>query len=375
MERDFLPLTIEKRKLYVIRDLLEVKKEELEQFLQDNKYMNSKEFATNVLFSQEIKSNNTIEGYNDDVGLVYNILNNNLKIADKDKVQRIKNLYNGYKYILEGKEINKENLKKLYSILSKNLLTKEDLNKMGEYYRNDPVYIFYSSNIEVEPDMGLPSNELDMYMDEFFKYINSNNSLTTNTDYFIKSQIMHFQFVNIHPYYDINGRTSRTVSMWYLLNNEIYPYIIFNRAIILDKKNYYKIIRDVKKYHNVTYFINYMLENVRVELEKEYVMDMIKSSSEKLTSVDYQTMYYILSMNGILTVKDFINFYNMYNDKKKFKEIYDEMIVPLIDKGIIIKGRETNSMLNNGEPNFTFKLNENKFEYDAQKIKYLKLKK
>ena len=56
MERDFLPLTIDKRKLYVVRDLLEVKKEELEEFLQDNTYMNSQEFATNVLFSQEIKS-------------------------------------------------------------------------------------------------------------------------------------------------------------------------------------------------------------------------------------------------------------------------------------------------------------------------------
>ena len=47
----------------------------------------------------------------------------------------------------------------------------------------------------------------------------------------------------------------------------------------------------------------------------------------------------------MLTVKDFINFYNLYNDKKNFREIYEEMIVPLMDKEIIIKGRETNSLL------------------------------
>lgn len=372
MQHEFLPLTIEKEKLYLIRDLIEPKKEELELFLQDNKYMNSKEFSNNVLFSQEIKANNNIEGYNDDVGLVYDILNNNLKIKDKKRVQRIKNLYNGYKYIVKEDEINQETLKHLYSLLSKNLLAKVDLNNMGKYYRTSPVYIYYSSNIHVEPHEGVDASRLDRYMEEFFQYVNNNNSFNCDTDYFIKSQIMHFQFVNIHPYYDINGRTARTTSMWYLLNNKVYPYIIFNRAITLNKEKYYKVIRDVKKFHNITYFINYMLENVRVELEKEYIMNMIKLSSDKLSAVDYQTMYYILSMKGLLTVKDFINFYNNYNEKKKSIDIYKEMIEPLLDKNIILKERDTSTYLNSDMPNFIFKLNENKYECD-DKVKYLKL--
>ena len=374
MEHEFLPLTIEKGRLYLLKDLIEPKKEELELFLQDNKCMNSSEFANNVLFSQEIKTNNTIEGYNDDIGLVYDILNNNLKIKDKARVQRIKNLYNGYKYIVKEDEINKDTLKYLYLLLSKNLLTKKDLDNMGEYYRKGPVYIYYSSNISIPPHEGVDYNKLDKYMEEFFNFVNSNNNFDCNTDYFIKSQIMHFQFINIHPYFDINGRTARTASMWYLLNNKVYPYIIFNRAITLNKEKYYKVIRDVKKFHNITYFINYMLENVRVELEKEYVMNMIKSSSDKLSPVDYQTMYYILSMNGLLTVKDFINFYNNHNDKKKCEEVYKEMIEPLLDKNIILKVSNTKTYLKDGEPNFIFKLNEEKYECD-DKIKYLKLKK
>lgn len=374
MQHEFLPLTIEKERLYLLRDLIEPRKEELELFLKDNKCMNNKEFANNVLFSQEIKSNNNIEGYNDDVGLVYDILNNNLKISDKNKVQRIKNLYNGYKYIIKEDEINKDTLKYLYSLLSKNLLSKKELREMGEYYRINPVYIYYSSNISIEPHEGVDSLKIDKYMEEFFNYVTSNNNFECDTDYFIKSQIMHFQFINIHPYYDINGRTARTTSMWYLLNNKVYPYIIFNRAITLNKEKYYKVIRDVKKFHNITYFINYMLENVRVELEKEYVMNMIKSSSDKLSAVDYQTIYYILSMKGLLTIKDFINFYNNYNDKKKTIDIYNEMIEPLLDKGIILKERDTRNSFKDGSPNFIFKLNENKYEYD-DKIKYLKLKK
>lgn len=86
-----LPLTINNGKLYLVLDKLQTRIEELELFLQDNKYMNSKEFSKNVLFSHEIKANNNIEGYNDDVGLVYDILNNNLKINDKEKEKRKKN--------------------------------------------------------------------------------------------------------------------------------------------------------------------------------------------------------------------------------------------------------------------------------------------
>lgn len=371
---EFLPLTLDKGKLYLVSDKLKEKKEELELFLQDNKYMNSKEFSKNVLFSQEIKANNTIEGYNDDIGLVYDVLNRKLKISDKNKEQRIRNLYNGYRFIYGGKEINKENLKKLYMILSKNLLSEEDIKYMGEFYRKNPVYIYFSSNMDTEPDMGIPANKIDEYMKEYFDYVNSNNNLNCSTDYFIKSQILHFQLVYIHPYYDINGRTSRTTSMWHLLNNKVYPYIIFNRGISLNKNLYYKIIREVKKYRNVTFFLNYMLDNVKIELEKEYVMDMIKESSSHLTAIDYQTMYYILSMKGLLSVKDFIAFYNNHNDKKKSKEIYDTMLEPLLDKGIILKVRNTNSYLNSNEQNFVFELNKSKFENNPQKIKKLMIK-
>ena len=161
--------------------------------------------------------------------------------------------------------------------------------------------------------------------------------------------------------------------MWYLLNNEVYPYIIFNRAISLNKKLYYKIIREVKEYRNVTFFLNYMLDNVKIELEKEYVMDMISSNSSHLSAVDYQTMYYILSMKGLLTAKDFITFYNNHNDNKKGIEIYNTMLEPLLDKGIIIKGRNTDSFINSKEQNFIFELNKSKFENNPQKIKRLKI--
>ncbi len=371
--REALPLSIDKSKLYLIKEQLLGNVKELEDFLKDNDYMNSESFSKRVLFSQEITANNAVEGYKDDVGIVYEVLNKKLKISDKEKEQRIRNLYNGYKYIYEKREINKENLKKLYSILSKGLLSKDDIEAMGKYYRKNIVYIYYSNFMNVEPDVGIPATEIDRYMDEYFNFANGLENFSCSTDYFIKSQILHFQFVNIHPYYDLNGRTSRTTSMWYLLNNRVYPYIIFNRGINLNKNKYYKIIRDVKRYHNITYFLNYMLDTVKIELEKEYIIDMIKSSSPSLLAVDYQTIHYILSMNGNISLKDFANFYNSHNDKKTIKDIYLTMIEPLLNKGVIIKVRDTSSNINSKDKNFIFELNKSRYEDNKEKIKRLKI--
>ncbi len=372
-KKEQLPLSIDGQKLYLARNILEEIKNELETFLEDNKYMNNRDFSKNVLFSYEIKANNTIEGYNDDISIVDDVLTNSVSFGDKQKSQRIKNLYSGYKYIFEGNEINKENLKTLYSLLSKNLLSSYDKSNMGEFYRNDAVYIFFNNNPNIEPSTGVPFNEIENYMNELFNFINTNNNFDTMTDYFIKSQILHFQFVNIHPYFDINGRTARTTSLWYLLNNKVYPYIIFNRAISLNKSKYYKVIREVKFHHNVTYFINYILETVKLELEKECIIGMVESSTQRLSNLDYQTIYYILSMNGLLTVKDFASFYNKYNDKKSLIKIYENMILPLIDKNIIVKLRDTESNISNNQKNFVFELNKKNYELDRNKIKRLTL--
>lgn len=372
--REYLGISMEKLNLFVIPDDIKRRKEELNEFLSGNAYMNSRIFAQNVLFSHEIQANNMIEGYQDDIGLIYNIIHEKLQINDDSRKKRILNLYKGYKFILEGKEINESNLGELYSILSEGLLEDIDINNMGKHYRKNDVFIYYSDRLDVPPDLGVDASLIKEYMDKLFEYINVPIANMDSTDIFIRSQIMHFYFCYIHPYYDINGRTSRTMSMWYLLNNGAYSYVIFNRAIQLSKNRYYKVIRDVKKFANASYFLNYMMDNVRIELEKEYIMESAAANtSSKLTSSDYQTMHYLLSMNSILSVKDFIAFYNRINEKKKCKEIYEEMILPLVDKGIIIPGRSTKSFIDDQTHNFVCQFNGSKINVDPAKIKHIRL--
>lgn len=241
---------------------------------------------------------------------------------------------------------------------------------MGEYYRKEDVFIFYSDRLDIAPDKGVPANEIENYMQILFDYMSKKRSVGTLTDTYLVSQVAHFYFCYIHPYYDINGRTGRTTAMWYLLNHGAYPYIIFNRGIQQSKNKYYRIIRDVKKFKNVTFFLNYMMISLKAELEKEHIMEMIaQSCRHKLSSLDYQTMQYILSMNSQITYADFARFYNSQNEHKKLPEIFDTMISPLIDKGVIIPTRETSRSYKSGLQNSFFELNPSMYEIDPVKIK------
>ena len=293
------------------------------------------------MFSHELKANNQIEGYGDDVEMIKRVIARAKDIQDKDKRQRILNLYHGYNYILKTKEINKDTLKKLYSILSKDLLESRDLARMGEYYRTAPVYILKHGRLDIEPYQGVLATDVESYMEDYFKFLNTEIDGNITEEY-IKSQILHYYFVYIHPYFDVNGRSSRTLSMWYLINKKSYPYIIFNRGISFKDGEYTRVIEDVRSFHDLSYFIDYMLTTVKIELEKEYVMQIEATlANDKLTAIDYQTLLYFLTMKGRKSVLDFVNMYNRFNDKKKAKEVYETMIVPLLDKKVLDIERST----------------------------------
>ncbi len=371
-----LPLKMESNSLFLDKDKIADNKAKLEIFLKDESEIHSINFAKSVLLANEVQSNNGVEGYYDDIKEIENVIknSNNSKNKNKQEKLRILNLYKGYKYILNKEPITKENLKKLYDILSNGLLNDYEIKNMGEFYRLAPVYIYYSSRLNIEPLEGMDYNNLDSFMNDFFKFINYNLGEGCITDEFIKSQIMHFYFVYIHPYFDINGRTSRTTAIWHLLNKEAYPYIIFNRGIKLNMQEYYKVIMDVRKFHNISFFVNYMMKTVLVELQKEHVVQDIIKQNGKLNAMEYQTLHYLLSMKGIRTLCDFSKTYSRYNSKKSPQILYKEMIEPLLDKGIILKGRNTKTKYDKNDYNFVIDFNTKYIDDNPEKTGELHIK-
>ena len=359
-----------KKRIHYNGDYIESDREKLDKFISNMDFMKSIEFANRVMFSTEIKSNNTIEGIYDDISYIEKVISK--RYNKKEDVKRILNLYKGYKYILTHESINKDSIKELYSILSNGLLTEQELDSMGDYYRNDMVYIFSTNDFE-HPYLGIEPDKLDYYMDMFFDYVNN-----LELDPFLKSQIMHFYFVYIHPFFDVNGRCSRTLSMWYLLNQKEYPYLIFNRAISFKRSKYIEKIITTRKHGDITLFLKFMLEIVLKELEKEYILYNINNNLNfNLSKEELQMLLYILSMNGNITIKDLITMYNNYNNHQNLNVVYYEKIKQLIDKEIIALTKETNSYLIDGMKNYFIAINPKLLNinedllsiYDIKKIK------
>jgi len=368
--------TIQDSNIRINREYIKPQEEELLEFLEDLDYMKTLKFARTMMISQEIKSNNVIEGIKDDLSIIDKVITQRKDNLSKTERQRIINLYHGYQYILTHKNINKDTLKELYQLLSENILEPRDRKRMGEYYRTAPVYIIKGNRLDVEPYMGIDENKIDYHMNQLFDFINDQILEQTEIDKFIKSQIMHFYFVYIHPYFDVNGRTSRTVAMWYLLNNKNYPYIIFNRAIAFNQKNYEPNIIKGRTHGDLTLFIKYMLESVEQELEKEYIIHNIEeNTNEYLSKYDLQMLEYLLTMNGNITIKDLITIYNRYNSKEKITKTLEEKIKPLIDKKIIIPKRNTKKYITSTIKNMEISLNPELIEFDKNKIKHLDINK
>ena len=355
-------------------DILKEIEEELELFLLEEDFMNTRDFSKKVMFNQEIKANNTVEGYNDSVSFIKKVIENASEEQNIEKRNRIINLYNGYQYILKGQDITEENVLKLYKILSKDLLEEYDLSHMGEKYRKAPVYILKSGRLDDSMDEGIPYEKIDEYMDSYFEFIDTFKVDDSQTEEFIKSQIMHFYFVYIHPFFDINGRSSRTIAMWYLLNKEVYPYIIFNRGINFDS-NYDRVIGTSKTRLDITEFLKYMLISVKKELEKEYIIHNLDSQSDRQWhTIDYQALNYFLALNGEKTVLDYATTYNRLNTKKNIKTIFENMLLPMIEDETLKITRATKKNMFDDVPNLVLELNKDKVnEINLEKVKRLKL--
>lgn len=355
-------------------DILKKIEEELELFLLEEDFMNTRDFSKKVMFNQEIKANNTVEGYNDSVSFIKKVIENASEEQNIEKRNRIINLYNGYQYILKGQDITEENVLKLYKILSKDLLEEYDLSHMGEKYRKAPVYILKSGRLDDSMDEGIPYEKIEEYMDSYFEFIDTFKVDDSQTEEFIKSQIMHFYFVYIHPFFDINGRSSRTIAMWYLLNKEVYPYIIFNRGINFDS-NYDRVIGTSKTRLDITEFLKYMLISVKKELEKEYIIHNLDSQSERQWhTIDYQVLNYFLALNGEKTVLDYATTYNRLNTKKNTKTIFENMLLPMIEDETLKITRTTKKNMFENVPNIVLELNKDKVnEINLEKVKRLKL--
>ena len=213
-----------------------------------------------IRYSKLLINNNIKRLEDNTINKEYNykkIFPSKYKRGEQEKINTLK----AYKYILENKSINKETIKELYDLISNDLLD-DNLELKDNYYRDQNVCII---NGKYDYEYAMPPEYVEDKMNKLIEYININNC-NNEIEEFIKSQIIHFYLVYIHPYYDCNGRTARTLSMWYLLNKNLDKYLISNRVIVKNKEEYLNAIRKGRHSKNITKYLNFILEGTLNEL-------------------------------------------------------------------------------------------------------------
>jgi len=225
-------------------------------------------------------------------------------IEDKnDKI--VYNMFQGFDFIVRKPDFNKENLKKLYDILSDGCLDEEDMIN-DSYYRNDDVYVGDYS--------GCPVDKIEDCMNSLFDFVNQ--PINENEKYMkiLISFISHYYILYIHPYFDYNGRTARMVQLWLLLKNDFLD-LYLSEAINDNKTDYYDAISNTRNSHNdLTYFITYIfgLCNKYCLLHKnlEYIKETIESNGDTITNreLHYLKRIIINKKKGWFNYKKFNEF-------------------------------------------------------------------
>lgn len=278
---------------------------EIQNDLNENGSLLSTRMRNNLVISRiysEIEGSLNVENVPTTRKRLKDLIEKNIDPQNKNDTI-IKNMDLAIKFIVNRPLFNKENLYKLYNILSKDCLDEDNKLKEGEYYRYDLV--------EVGGYKGCPVDKIEECMNSLFEYVNL--SLNSSNNSFLP-HICHYYILYIHPYFDYNGRTARMVSFWiYLLmdkSNKLPPLI--SEAINQTKNKYYEAIEESRDSHNdITYFLMYIYKtSINYYLcyrNIEYISNYVKHNREVLTDNDLNYIKRILiSSNGPFTYLDFL---------------------------------------------------------------------
>lgn len=267
----------------------------------------------------------------------------------------IKNMIQAIEFIIEEKpSFNKENLFRLYNILSKDCLSDDLKLKDGCYYRDDKVYIatFEGANPEI----------IEECMDSLFSFANDPASIKEHDD--LLPYICHYYILYVHPYFDYNGRTARMVSFWLNYINKIpYAPYFMSEAINENKSDYYRALTNTRTTNNdMTYFLGYILEaSIKYSLvykNLEGIKKKLSETGDSLTSAEWNYVKKLI----VHRPDDYFN-HKMFLDyigASMTRQGAIKILSKLLDYGILIKGQ-------NKKGDIIYKINPDFITYRYQK--------
>jgi Fic family protein len=108
------------------------------------------------------------------------------------------------------------------------------------------------------------ANEVAEFMKNWEDFANeSQNSF----DPLISNSILHYQFENIHPFNDGNGRTGRILMVLYLIHKGLleYPVLFLSGYISENKNRYYEVLQNIRAKNDWFGFFEFMLTAFKLQ--------------------------------------------------------------------------------------------------------------
>lgn len=101
-----------------------------------------------------------------------------------------------------------------------------------------------------------------------------NDDTVMDIDPLVKMAIVHHQFESIHPFYDGNGRTGRIINILFLIQKNLLdlPVLYLSRYIIKHKKDYYRLLQNVRESGDWEEWILYMLDGVEQTANESIIL-------------------------------------------------------------------------------------------------------
>lgn len=199
------------------------------------------------------------------------------KLGPKTKSElMILNNYKAIRYTLENidEEITTDFIYHIWELLTKNTLEEGDYT---ECFRTGPVYI--NNKLGEIVYEGPDHSAVPEMMDNLVKFINVK---TDGIHPIIKSMVIHYYFVYIHPFFDGNGRTARALMNLYLMKSgyDFFKYFSISKILVEKRNKYYEAIKTCEDADNdITYFLEFysvLLVQTITEIRKTYINQFSK---------------------------------------------------------------------------------------------------
>jgi Fic family protein len=201
------------------------------------------EFAKEFIFNS-----NNIEGSRIPAEEVKRIIESgNSRYQNSNEVREVYNSIDAMRYIQKGFKFNIDSIKKLYYILTKDLLMQN-----GESYpRGFKTISNVVNDMEtVPPNLVIP--RLNNLIDRYKKNKRQTHPLKLALDF-------HLSYEHIHPFLDGNGRTGRLIMNKILMSQKYFPIIIYSN----NSRAYFNSISTGLSGNNKKKYYQFMLEQVK----------------------------------------------------------------------------------------------------------------